>query len=1534
MEDINIDNIYDKTFDIGDMFLIVIDNIESIANVKNIDYDLKNVVFTIDTIDTIDKSDVYFKLDEDDSIILKTDNYTIIDIEKIISFDFAELDTIVNTLMTRDIYSEIEIKTIDVTKYIYTDIEKRESLVSSLIISMKIYDDSFKIKNITNISQVFIEMLENKYYDTFDHFQEINDFNKNKVLPYWLIPVSKDIKKIYVEDDIDASYDGDDSDDIVKVDFMEEYNEIDELYNSEKSYQNVLNIYNNQKYRPIQNLYIEHGYKLDKYIYDYFRACIDNNTCTGINGHYSIDTRKNNNGLILHKNDSIETLIKRPICNISKLLFLSDDINLRLPFKSDSRILSLGEKCLFIENNYSVLSNNKKIGKLNKSFVNIDCKIDPDDMFDFDSNKNYDSSNSYLYNINDTLDLEEFSKILYKYLPNQNTILDKYLYTIYNDVLYNYGDFNKLMIKYNLNVENIKPIDKLKINDSINKNIKRYINSYNSYNKKIKYDKNLLIQKKYSVTDKLELLLNYINRLIDIPYQNDLLDKYIKNFTIHNKSEKTLDNKYNNTKIMCEHYLYQCKTHKDDDAYTILINKYGEKIDGSIYCNICGNYLDNVELSNYEGFSENKPIFKEAIVDEIEDIEFTKLQEFIELLGKHIGTTLNETDIIEIADLYGMINDNMLSDYRFDVNESFTRNNEMIKNIYNTQVDKKKIQKGVVKIQKYIIETNKILFLYSCILLYIQTSIPSYNINLIIIDLSDNSYLNKPKIDKFLISKSLKLLNRLNSIYENDIDLDNFLIDGNVERSNVDPDVQLENTIKYLLNPYFQKILNRIDKYKLYKGYFEDVYLNEYWVVYRPLPTNKNILSINKIINESIPDNKKYIISNVISTYNLENISMLVDLKKSENTEKYKSVDIKNLELLNNKAFLRLYDYILSLSGYQKIDEYKNNYIELLIDRFYETSKKDGYIKTIFNRYDWKADDKISFKELRKILIGIFTYCKDKGDCIASLKIFNHIELNNSVHLNFLSTYPKRNYPYIFLDPLPSEFTKTHKIINKLYDVYCYDINDKIIKRGNLDTYYRSLYIETDFRYNPCKDNISISDTQFYEILNKIYMQNKFSVIYKPNINRRNNDIYSKDDIKNTDKKNLIETRLIDVFNYGEFKNIPSIYNLLLTIKDYTNINILDKESYEKIRKLLDSRLNDIIDDTKCMVDNIIEFTNTNINIDQNKKQSLNLLNDLFNDKEINNIYYLNTIDNILLLISKIKNNKQDNNYIPETWKFTESNTTILKLFLKNRQYLLHNDIFNPKKPKMKGYDEYFNESYKEIFTDLYNMYENFKKHLNLIVGKKNNIFLDTYAKYLLQYMLALTLYKIVEFINLDDTCDIEMDGNELYNAISESINFNRNESEKILSKFLGDVVLNTIQEYSDTKWLIQIGKNNMYLQNKLAEQKEIEKQVLLKKKDGMTGEQRLVNKQLEQTGMTNLFKDSEKYNQEKAEYEQYENSFEDSNGNDGDGEGEGGNGGNGGNGGADNEGYFGENDFNADGGDGDGDDNGDEDYQSIEYDD
>ena len=99
---------------------------------------------------------------------------------------------------------------------------------------------------------------------------------------------------------------------------------------------------------------------------------------------------ENNNGLKIHINDTIETiktLIERPPCNITSLLFFSDDINIRLPFKNDSKILSLCEKCLFIETNYSILSNHIRINRIKDILINIECSIDSDTIFDFDSNK-------------------------------------------------------------------------------------------------------------------------------------------------------------------------------------------------------------------------------------------------------------------------------------------------------------------------------------------------------------------------------------------------------------------------------------------------------------------------------------------------------------------------------------------------------------------------------------------------------------------------------------------------------------------------------------------------------------------------------------------------------------------------------------------------------------------------------------------------------------------------------------------------------------------------------------------------------------------------------------------------------------------------------------------------------------------------------------------------------------------------------------------------------------------------------------------
>ena len=67
-----------------------------------------------------------------------------------------------------------------------------------------------------------------------------------------------------------------------------------------------------------------------------------------------------------------------------------------------------------------------------------------------------------------------------------------------------------------------------------------------------------------------------------------------------------------------------------------------------------------------------------------------------------------------------------------------------------------------------------------------------------------------------------------------------------------------------------------------------------------------------------------------------------------------------------------------------------------------------------------------------------------------------------------------------------------------------------------------------------------------------------------------------------------------------------------------------------------------------------------------------------------------------------------------------------------------------------------------------------------------------------------------------------------------------------------------------------------MYLQNKLAEQKETEKQALINKLNNMSGSDLYVFKELQNTGISNWYKESEKFNAEKAEKEEFDNTFED----------------------------------------------------------
>jgi len=266
IEESNI-SIYDKPFSIDDEFIFYFkEEGEVIGKIKNIEIDEKKITLEIN-----DKN-YFLEMNNDEQILLKTSNYEIIDLEKIIEFKKENLDDITNELLTKDIYPEIEIKTEEVKKKIYSDVDKKEDLISSLIMSMNLYNNKFMINVISDISQEFMLMIKNMKEVSLEYFLEITNFLKDEKLPEWLIPVSSNIKRLYLDNIEDPII----QDDYIKVDFIKELNEIyDFTHESNITYKNLINIYYNTKYSSLQNLLIEDGFKINNYAGDYFRNCIN-----------------------------------------------------------------------------------------------------------------------------------------------------------------------------------------------------------------------------------------------------------------------------------------------------------------------------------------------------------------------------------------------------------------------------------------------------------------------------------------------------------------------------------------------------------------------------------------------------------------------------------------------------------------------------------------------------------------------------------------------------------------------------------------------------------------------------------------------------------------------------------------------------------------------------------------------------------------------------------------------------------------------------------------------------------------------------------------------------------------------------------------------------------------------------------------------------------------------------------------------------------------------------------------------------------
>ena len=80
-------------------------------------------------------------------------------------------------------------------------------------------------------------------------------------------------------------------------------------------------------------------------------------------------------------------------------------------------------------------------------------------------------------------------------------------------------------------------------------------------------------------------------------------------------SEDYLYNKYNDKKLLCKHYLYECNISNDNDMFNTMKSIYGlPPKDGIISCRICGCSLCNEDTTLFDGYEDDKPMITREVL--------------------------------------------------------------------------------------------------------------------------------------------------------------------------------------------------------------------------------------------------------------------------------------------------------------------------------------------------------------------------------------------------------------------------------------------------------------------------------------------------------------------------------------------------------------------------------------------------------------------------------------------------------------------------------------------------------------------------------------------------------------------------------------------------------------------------------------------------------------------------------------------------------------------------------------------------------
>ena len=460
-----------SAFDIGDSLIVLMkgDKEPFLGKITEISSE-ENILIMVD-----DKDRTLTFIYENGELLKVTESYEILDFIKVRPHD---------PIKERDEYSEIEFETEELVDKIYSDLAIKDDLLSTLIISMNIYDNPLLIERAQESIDILLELYNNL------------DTVKKKRLPKYMIPIIGDELKTYDE---------------LGLTLGEELKQT--ILESEAGFNNYRDYINSQikHSKPIQTT-TGYGYETDEYHDTYLRNCLQDDNCSGILGSYRYDERRNSKPIYFDKQ------ILLPSNNLRFIALLEEPYNetvYSLKWETLQRF-NVFEKYIY-DSYYRRIISKKRLIK-DSYIVNTDeeeyesKEKDKFIVYNLPSNPDKD----YLYNIYDYNVGESIKALLSDSISND---------------LYNYNDVEKVLFKFGKSFSELDINLRTNISEILKNNIDRYHKKYISIHKRRRNE--IFKPKKIELSDEMKCKLCH-EKIFEISkpgLRNHYLQKYIDIYT-------------------------------------------------------------------------------------------------------------------------------------------------------------------------------------------------------------------------------------------------------------------------------------------------------------------------------------------------------------------------------------------------------------------------------------------------------------------------------------------------------------------------------------------------------------------------------------------------------------------------------------------------------------------------------------------------------------------------------------------------------------------------------------------------------------------------------------------------------------------------------------------------------------------------------------------------------------------------------------------------------------------------------------------